>query len=303
MSERSNFAVNVDVDSLNLYHAIHGIPVDAAGDAAWELGVPRFLDLFSCLGLKATFFVVAQDLERPEPRRVAMELVAAGHEIASHSWSHPYNLINLPIDEIRTEIVRAEELLGEVRGTPVRGFRAPGYNLSDDLLQVLADRGYRYDSSLFPCPPYFLARAAVISVMTMLGRKSASIVGDWSAPFSDPMPHQIAVGEKHIIEYPIAVVPWLRLPLIGTSLTLLGQRGIPLLAPAIARMPFRNIEFHALDLLDKDDPINNALVRRQRDLRTPVANKRAVFADTLKLCAENAQNETLEKFASSASAS
>ena len=63
-------AVNVDVDSLYLYYRIHGLDEAAATNAVWERGVVRFAELFGELGLRGTFFVVAQDLERwPAARR------------------------------------------------------------------------------------------------------------------------------------------------------------------------------------------------------------------------------------------
>jgi len=79
-------AINVDIDSLHLYYRIHGLDESSATNAVWERGVVRFAELFAELGVKATFFVVASDLERwPEARRIAAQLVADGHELGSHS--------------------------------------------------------------------------------------------------------------------------------------------------------------------------------------------------------------------------
>ncbi|HIA03675.1 MAG TPA: hypothetical protein EYN06_02095 [Myxococcales bacterium] len=295
MSTFTGFAVNVDVDSLGLYYGIHGLN-QVPGEAAWELGVPRFLDLFSHLGLRATFFVVAKDLEREIPLRVAQEVVAAGHELASHSYSHPYDLIQQSDAEIEAQIAKSEEIIGGVRGTRLVGFRAPGYNTNESVAQILVRRGYRYDSSLFPCPPYYLTRAAILGAMSLIGKQSASIVGDVGAAFSNPLPHIQEVGDGALLEFPISVVPGIRFPIIGTALTLLGQTGIRLLIPALRRMPFINLEFHALDLLDNDDPIHPSLIRRQRDLRTRVETKREIFSRVLKVCNEQNNNDTLEGF-------
>ena len=47
----------------------------------------RFAELFEELDVKATFFIVASDLERwPEARQIAGELAAAGHELASGAF-------------------------------------------------------------------------------------------------------------------------------------------------------------------------------------------------------------------------
>jgi hypothetical protein len=289
----SRLAVNVDVDSLDLYYAIHGLSSGAATDAAWTVGIPRFLELFAQHGLKATFFVVAADLEREGPRTVAAQCVAEGHELASHTYSHPYDLIHLSAEAIAGEIIAAEAPLQALRGTPIVGFRAPGYNISKQVLALLADRGYRYDSSLFPCPAYYAARASVIGLMRLRNRRSRSIVGDLRAPFGRLAPHRLDSG---MLEYPMTVVPGIRFPLIGTSLTLLGERGVRSLAPVISRMDFVNLEFHAVDLLDASDlPDDQALVAVQGDLRRPVAAKRRAFSAAFAACGR-ADNATLEVF-------
>ena len=292
MSERV-LAVNVDVDSLHLYHAIHGLPAEDATDAVWERGVPRFLELFGRLGLRATFFVVGMDLERDGPRRVAQEAVRQGHELASHSWSHPYDLVQRPEAEIARELDRAAEVVGRLRGAPVRGFRAPGYNSSPVLRRLLAERGYAYDSSALPSPPYFLARAAAIAAIRLQGRRSRSIVGSPAAAFGPRHPRR----RCGMVEFPMTVLPGVRVPVIGTSLALLGPRTVALLGPVLARLRFVNLEFHGIDLLDGADAPSAALRRHQPDLGVPLRRKTAAYETALRAAARGAHNDTLEKLA------
>lgn len=254
--------------------------------------MPRFLDLFAEHGLRATFFVVASDLEREGPRRVAEQVVAAGHELASHTWSHPYDLIRRSASEIRREIERAEGPLAELRGRPVAGFRAPGYNLSTAVLEILAERGYSYDSSLFPCPPYYLARAAAIAGMRVVGRRSRSIAGDWRAPFGRRAPHR----RLGLVEFPMTVLPGLRLPLIGTSLALMPRVGVFALGPVLKRMAFVNLEFHAVDLLDYADLPGSPLPAHQPDLQRLLGEKKPAYEAALRACS-GAENGTLEELA------
>jgi len=286
------FAVNVDVDSLHLYHAIHGLDPAGAGDEAWEVGVPRFLELFKRFDLKATFFVVASDLEREGPRRVAAELVRAGHELASHTYSHPYDLIKKSDADIVAEIERAEEPLSQLRGTAVAGFRAPGYNIDKRVLQVLADRGYLYDSSLLPCPPYYAARAAVIAKMRLTGRRSRSIVGDPRSAFASRAPHRTPSG---LLELPMTVLPGVRLPVIGTSLALMGPLAAAALRPIMSRMEFVNLEFHAVDMIDFADLMDSPLPQYQPDLRRLLREKQPAYEAVLK-ASRGAENDTLEGF-------
>ena len=172
MSSRAA-AVNVDVDSLYLYYRLHGFEEDDANNAVWTRGVRRFAELFDELNVRGTFFIVAADLERwPEAREVAKELVEAGHELGSHTYSHPYDFTRRTDVEIEEELKRSHDILSEVYGRPIQGFRAPGYTITDPILERMESLGYAYDSSLFPCPPYYLAKASVMGLMRLRGRRS-----------------------------------------------------------------------------------------------------------------------------------
>jgi polysaccharide deacetylase family protein (PEP-CTERM system associated) len=116
--------------------------------------VPRQLDvLLRILGdhsTRATFFVLGMLAERaPElVRRVA----AAGHEIALHSYAH------LIVDRItRTEFAedtrQGKQIVEDIIGEPVRGYRAAEFSIRRSslwALEVLAELGFAYDSSIFP---------------------------------------------------------------------------------------------------------------------------------------------------------
>jgi len=267
-------SVNVDIDSLYLYYRIHGLDEARATNAVWERGVTRFAELFAELGVHATFFVVTEDLERwPVARDIAQDLVRAGHELASHSHTHPYDLVRGHDRFVATELERSQAILGELRGRPVAGFRAPGYTMTARVLAMLAERGYAYDSSIFPCPPYYLAKVAVLAKMALLKQKSHSIVGDPRVMWERTTPHR----RDGLIELPVTVLPGLRFPFIGTSLLMMGQRGYTLIKPWLQRAAFVNLEFHGIDLCDLvEDGIDPALLK-QPDLRVPLADKRALF--------------------------
>ena len=108
------------------------------------------LDLLARHAITATFFVLGWVAQR-HPRIVAL-IRQAGHEIASHGWSHRrvYELDEASFDE---EVTRANVAL-EAAGAPTPiGFRAPEWSINDRslwALDVLARRGFRYDSSMTP---------------------------------------------------------------------------------------------------------------------------------------------------------
>ena len=285
-------AVNVDVDSLYLYYRIHGLDDAEASNVVWEKGVTRFAELFDEVGVRATFFVVASDLERwPKARQMAEDLVAAGHEIGNHTYTHPYDLIQRSDDEIAHEIGEAHRILSEVRGSPVAGFRAPGYHMNDAVYRALVQAGYRYSSSIFPSPPYYLAKLGVMGLMRLVGKTSQAIMGDPRIMIASRFPHH----RRSMLELPITVLPGIRFPIIGTSMTMLGRRGMRLLRPALRRIDFVNLEFHGIDLCDRDtDGID---LSSQPDLKVDVTEKYATFKATLEDLRDRWEVDTLEALA------
>lgn len=315
-TQPDTISVNVDVDAIRFYYGIHGLshPAPPTCDPVWTIGVPRFLDLFAELGLRATFFVVASDLV-PSPdgevepdgtvvaqrRQLVHAMMAQGHEVASHSFGHDYALCRRPLAAIGRDLQRARQVLRDVTGRPVPGFRAPGYNLSRPLIDAIQASGAAYSSSRLPSPPYFMAKWLVMLKGVLQQRRSKSIVGEVAAPFFSRQPYRHGGG---LLELPISVMPLLRLPAIGTFFTLYGDRGTRWLLPRLSRQSWLNLEFHGIDLVDASDVgVARELVRQQPDLRMPVAQKRALFTTWLSHLSPHRLNQTLEEVANHIEAS
>lgn len=287
-------SVSVDLDSLACYAAIFGLeraPLDdRARRAIPALALERFGELFESLGLKGTFFAVGRDYESDAAAVGALQAAArAGHEIASHSFSHDYALARRPPAEIADDLARAKALLERTVGAAFRGgFRAPGYTLTPALLEALVATGHAYDSSLLASPAYYLAKAAAVTGMRLAGRVSRSILGPPAQLFASPRPHR----RGGLPELPIAVVPGVRLPFYGTLVVSAPEA----LSAALARTlrgPHLNFELHGIDLVDESDGIPKALAAAQRDARIPVRVKRARLSAVLRALAERAEFVTL----------
>ncbi len=110
----------------------------------------RLLDLFDQHNIKATFFVLGWVAERhPDLVRT---LAAKGHEIASHGYSHQLIYQQTP-DLFRAETALSKKLLEDITGKPVLGYRAASYSITDRslwALDILAELGFQWDSSIFP---------------------------------------------------------------------------------------------------------------------------------------------------------
>ena len=276
-------SVSVDLDSLPHYCRIHGLDealLDArARRLVYDVALPRLLECFAGAGAPATLFAIGEDLALPGAGAALAAARAAGHEVASHSFSHDYALSRLAPEAILEDLARADAALQAATGAAPVGFRAPGYTLSAALYRACEARGYRYASSTFPAAPYYAAKAAVMGALALAGRPSRSVLDSprvLLAPRTPYLPDPESPyrrGEGRVLELPVSVTPGLRFPVIGTFVATLPETVTASLYRACRRDPLFNLELHAVDALDASDGIPAALVRRQRDLRVKASVK------------------------------
>lgn len=275
-------AVSVDLDEIHHYYRIHGIaepPRDSANaHPVYDIALPRCLDFAAELGIPLTLFVVAADLERPQNVAILRRALDVGHEIGSHSKDHLYDLVRRPLAEQREQVEGALTLFERHLGIRPAGFRAPGYTVSDQLLRVVRDAGHTYDSSVFPCPPYYAAKAAALGLMKLRGRTSHSVLDDPRVLTAPTQPYRI--GEPYttrgqgLWEFPIQVTRGPRLPFIGTALTMAGRFGARMLTEMVIGEPFVNLELHGIDFLDERDAGVEGVRGYQPDVRVAITQKR-----------------------------
>lgn len=122
------------------------------------------LDMLAEFDCKATFFTLGWVAER-HPKLVR-RIADAGHEVACHSNLHR-QVFTLSPDEFREDTRRAKQLLEDAAGTQIFGYRAPSFSILKDkswwALEVLAELGFIYDSSIFPVqhPNYGVPEASL----------------------------------------------------------------------------------------------------------------------------------------------
>ncbi|MGH7532820.1 MAG: XrtA system polysaccharide deacetylase, partial [Gemmatimonadales bacterium] len=154
------------------------------------------LEVLERHGARGTFFVLGWVAQRhPDLIRA---IARAGHEIASHGWEHRRVTDQTPI-AFREEVRRTKATLEALTGQPVAGYRAPSFSIvrgREWALDVLADEGYRYDSSLFPV------------------RRPG---GRYGYPGGKPDPHWLRRRGRRLAEVPPTTLPVLgmRLPAAG----------------------------------------------------------------------------------------
>lgn len=115
-----------------------------------EASTHRLLELLAGENVKATFFVLGWVAQRSPA--LVRAIHAAGHEVACHGLTHQMVIRQTP-EQFRRETIESKSCLENAIGAPVRGYRAATYSITRQslwALDILAELGFRYDSSIFP---------------------------------------------------------------------------------------------------------------------------------------------------------
>jgi len=115
-----------------------------------EKNTDRVLAMLDDMHVKATFFILGWVAQR-HPQLVR-RIVSAQHEVACHGYTHR-RIHMLTPEEFRHEIRQAKGVIEDAGGVPVLGYRAPSYSVTTRTLwalNILAEEGFKYDSSIFP---------------------------------------------------------------------------------------------------------------------------------------------------------
>jgi polysaccharide deacetylase family protein (PEP-CTERM system associated) len=115
-----------------------------------QRNVDRILALLARHRTHATFFTLGWVAERYP--QLVRAIVEQGHELASHGYGHE-RASDLSREDFRDDIVRAKQLLEDIGGVAVQGYRAPSFSIGKANLWAfdsLNEAGYRYSSSIYP---------------------------------------------------------------------------------------------------------------------------------------------------------
>ena len=264
MKQKQLASLSLDLDNQWSYMKTHG-------DAGWQefpsyldLLMPRTLGFLRDHGLTITFFVVGQDAALDKNREALQSIAEAGHEIGNHSFRHePWLHLYTP-QELDREFAEAEEAIEAVTGRQPRGFRGPGYSMSQGTLECLCARGYRYDASTLPtflgpvARAYYLATAKLSAQERDNRQKLFGTLRDGLRPLK---PYFWELSQGKILEIPVTTMPGVRTPIHFSYLLYLAR-----FSEAAARTYFReamrlcrwagvqpSLLFHPLDFLGGDD--------------------------------------------------
>lgn len=115
-----------------------------------ERNTEKVMAIFADAGVKSTFFTLGWVAERHKP--LIRRIVAEGHELASHGFAH-FRASDQTREEFRADVRRTKAILEDIGGVTVQGYRAASFSIGAAnlwALEVLAEEGYRYSSSIYP---------------------------------------------------------------------------------------------------------------------------------------------------------
>src|SRR4051812_41858687 len=155
----------------------------------------KLVAIFEKFDVRGTFFILGWVAERYP--HLVRDIAAGGHEIACHGFSHRLVYEQSP-EEFRDETLRAKNLLEDITGSAVAGYRAASYSIVREslwALDIISELGFVYDSSIFPVRH-----------------------DRYGIPDAEQAPHRMRTPSgKSIVEWPLATASifGFRLPVAG----------------------------------------------------------------------------------------
>lgn len=214
--------ISIDIDTLR---SLFKTPYESN---EFEEGLSEICSFFEKANIKTTLFFIGQDLAVEKNRRIIQDVLSLGHEIANHTMNHAQGLRFLSREEKEKEISDFEIICEKVAGFRPVGFRAPGWNIDEEILEILVLRGYKYDSSIFPTFLMPLMKGAYYLVKRTGSCSERTTMGKLRYMFCPIEPYRTRAvsfgrGGNGLLEFPITVSPIIRMPLFATMLLKFGM--------------------------------------------------------------------------------
>jgi len=299
--------ISVDVDSFDSLVRFYNLDKKEINnyDPVYQKAIPRYLELFDEFGIKATFFIVAEDCKNAQNVNIIKKLKEKGHEIANHSLNHKFAFSLLSGNEKTQDIQRSTEAIEASCGVRPVGFRVPGYDVDGETVDILEENGYLYDSSVYKFSIYpILRRLSYLKIGHIQKREAfkkmpAELACATFSPMQKYYPEKKRIwkkGEKReIVEIPLSVTPYLSIPFNSTFLFLFGNKlfDLGLWFTKKANMNL-NYNFHSTDMLSS---VDDKLYIKHPGSNLKIDRKISIFRQILNKIKENYNLITLEAFA------
>jgi len=266
---RAIASLSLDLDNQWSYMKTHGDPDWTTFPSYLDWSVPRILNFLKSRDLKITFFIVGQDAAMECNADAMKSIGQEGHEVGNHSFNHDPWLHLYSEDDMEKELEKAEQAIFDATGIHPRGFRGPGFSLSETTLRTLARRGYKYDATVFPNLLNPLARAYFFATSSLTPEEKEQrkeLFGTWRDALRPVKPFQWVFDDQALMEIPVTTMPVFKTP-IHLSYILFASRFSRHLALAYFRFALLmcrmsrvspSLLLHPLDFIGCDDVGNLA---------------------------------------------
>ena len=243
-SRRPAATLSIDVDNTWAYRRAAGHDDWAQSDSILPLAIDRMVDLLGELQLPLTAFLVGRDLDCDADVDAIGQITRLDDwEFANHSWNHLPWLHTLPPDEVAAEIDRTSAAIADRFGASPVGFRGPGFSCPPPVRDLLIQRGYWYDASVFPTSLAPIARAVFLAKSNLRGEereKAKQLYGGWSSMRQPNRPHaetqdrtetsnrtqQRGGDDRSLWRIPVTTMPVLRTPIHFSYVTFLASYNV-----------------------------------------------------------------------------
>lgn len=295
-------SLSIDVDMVDCYYRAYGIPAVDRNEV-YTYAIPRMMEIFDRKNVKGTFFIVGKDLvDHPQNRDLVRRLADAGHEIANHTYSHPFRFSGFSRRDKFREISESEKILEDCAGKKIVGFRCPGWDIDAELLDILEERGYLYDSSVFPSslliPLKIMHRLKNFSLQSTTGMGSPWFSTAPIHPYFPDSKLPWRQGNRQMLEIPIGVVPHVRLPFLGTFLFGTGWSLFQYSFNWIVRQQHAfTYALHPIELLGIHEDGLDPRIRRQPGMHLSLSRKFELYEKIIANFLNHYELVTMEQFA------
>lgn len=302
MAKKSSFNINFD----SLGWALSASPKGFL-DPTYLHIAERFFELSNKYGFKYTIFIIGRDLENHRVAQRVKEWSEQGHEIGNHSYSHKQNLGYLDYNKLEMEVMKSHELITKVCGKEPKGFIAPAWATSAELIDILLKHNYLYDTSVFPSYFMYLASAKLWCNFRWDHRRGTifqrrdRLVNLFASrkPYFSKGRSLIKKESGGLLIIPLPVTPLLRIPCWHTMSFLLPRAIFSLILNLCLTQKYFYYLLHPTDLFDSNDiPANYRNIQNLERLNVSLAKKRQLFHNSIDMIIKrSSQLVTLEQIA------
>lgn len=298
--------ISIDLDNYQDYQSLVDTELDEDAPTFYSDAVPRFLDVFDRCGIRATFFMIGRDAARAENRAGIREIVARGHEVGNHSYTHPYNFRQLSRRQKEREIDQGGDAIADILGEQPVGWRTPSCEIDEEILDILAERDYLYDSSVFPTPLMW----AFMVYGRLFVRRDEYQLGHPIVAFAPNLPYWPRMDALHrrrpdadrnrprILELPFSTLSWARIPFYSTLLRRLGPRFFSFMMNRYGRgQIILHALFHLIEFADFEGTALEVAIARTPALAVPFEGRRRFLTHAMESLSAAGEAVTLCEFA------